>query len=436
MTRGYYVVLHLVVLRSRFVAAMVGACLLCLPALAVNGTRDAHTLRTIAFTHYLEKDLDSAFEYYQQAVDVASKEYGRDSTYVGDLYYEMGTIALNKKRFNSAENYLREAVKQNPNSIMAHVKLAELLELRARPDLALEQIQKALAKDSKSPEARHALVLWLVEQKNSAAAVREAYTLERSSTIGVSHPEESEPKLATITPAQIEKPAESAEKTEKPEEKPPEAKPTGVQTVFNVLFQHPASKPAVAPAPKPAVKAAPKPSPIAVVRQRPPRHKEQPQPPRTKPAHKAPQEPVVVETKETKELKATQGVLKTTAELKKEKPKQEQRTENETREQPQPQVTSSAAPVRMEPVLVPVPGKKHGSKLGLVPPPPPTPIFAPPPVAVQQPPPQPAPKPVVKKEKPKEPPASEEKPAAAPSASSQDDDFFLKWADVKGKKKP
>ena len=71
MTRGYYVVLQAIVLRSRFFAALVGACLLCLPALALNGPRNAQSLRSMAFERYLEKDLDSAFDYYQQAVEMA-----------------------------------------------------------------------------------------------------------------------------------------------------------------------------------------------------------------------------------------------------------------------------------------------------------------------------------------------------------------------------
>ncbi len=151
--------------------------LLSSPPSFAGKTTDAPALRSIAFEHYLSGDSDAALDYYQKAVDTASRDYGADSSYIAQLYYEMGTLALDAKKFLKSESYLQKAVQHNPNSIMARVKFAELLQLRGKNDEALQQIQAALAKHSGSPEAREALVVWLQSNKKMARAIHESYNL-------------------------------------------------------------------------------------------------------------------------------------------------------------------------------------------------------------------------------------------------------------------
>jgi hypothetical protein len=148
-----------------------------LPAFAESGKTDAPALRSIAFEHYLSGDSEAALDYYQKAVDTAAREYGPASSYIGQLYYEMGTLALDAKKFVRSESYLQKAVEHNPNSVMARVKFAELLQLRGKNDEALVQIQAALAKHSSAPEAREALVTWLQANKKTARAIHESYNL-------------------------------------------------------------------------------------------------------------------------------------------------------------------------------------------------------------------------------------------------------------------
>src|SRR5262249_27666777 len=93
---------------------------------------------------------------YEQAVETAKKLYGANAGYVGDLYYEMGSIALKDAKFPRAESYLTEAVKVKPNSVTVRAKLVDLLLLRGRPDEARDHAKKAVIKHPDSLEARQA----------------------------------------------------------------------------------------------------------------------------------------------------------------------------------------------------------------------------------------------------------------------------------------
>ena len=141
---------------------------------------DPYTLREIAFTHYLDNDVEVALDFYEKAVNQAIKEYGAESSCLGDLYYEMGAIAFDSGKFQKAETYLKQAVHINPNLLAARLKLAHLLEVREQPTQAYEQIRQVLAIKSDSREAMQALTLWLIRQKNTAAAIHEAYVMSQN----------------------------------------------------------------------------------------------------------------------------------------------------------------------------------------------------------------------------------------------------------------
>ena len=71
---------------------------------------DPRELRLAAFQKYLEGDLPGASDLYRRAIQAGETAYGKDSTFVADLCYEVGTIALEDGQFQNAENYLKKAV--------------------------------------------------------------------------------------------------------------------------------------------------------------------------------------------------------------------------------------------------------------------------------------------------------------------------------------
>jgi Flp pilus assembly protein TadD len=136
---------------------------------------DPKLLRAAAFDHYIKGDTESALNFYERAVQKATEQYGPDSSYVGDLYFEMGMLAWDTGKFAKAEHFLTESARLNPNSLTCRLKLAELLKLREKPAAALVQIQSALATHQTSPEARQELSSWLRSQGHIVAAAQQAY---------------------------------------------------------------------------------------------------------------------------------------------------------------------------------------------------------------------------------------------------------------------
>ncbi len=131
---------------------------------------DPRELRLAAFQKYLEGDYQGAGLIYAQAIAAAEAAYGKNSTFVADLCYEVGTISLEDGQFQTAEKYLQQAVKQKPNSVMARVKYADLLAMRGNTGEAFTQIQQALKVSPGSPVAQQAMVKWMMSQSNHKTA--------------------------------------------------------------------------------------------------------------------------------------------------------------------------------------------------------------------------------------------------------------------------
>lgn len=419
---------------------------------SMGDSDDPKALRSIAFKSYLDKNPDEALVFYQKAVNSAIKAYGADSTFVADLYYEMGALSLESGKFVTAENWLQKAVAQNPNSVMARVKLAELLQVREKHTEALAQIQAALKKNPRSLEARHALVLWLIDRKNSAAAIKEAYALEQLSKPGAAKSDLGARLAITNIPTQSIPLQAKAAAEQKPKAETP-AKPAQLPVLSFLRGAQKKAAPAAAAEPKPQPKpVAPPPKPAA-------KHVEAPKPAKTAEtkhskhktkekdhaaAHKAapaPEhaaEPVTALKAVPESLSSTlkTSVKQVKASAKPAPAAKPQPSENETPEsapveQPAPAAVTPPPPMRIE-------SHKGHPKPGLVPPPPPT-VYFPPPQMMQP----PRAKPVAAKPKPKEPPKeakdtpseAAEKPAAT-GGNSDDASFMLQWADVKRKPKP
>lgn len=351
-------------------------------------------LRAEALENRLRGMNDQALDAYERAVDIARREFGENSTYVADIYFDMGSIALQASKFERAENYLNSAVKVNPYSVAARVKLAELLRVRGRPEDAARQAQQALKKHPDSLEARHQLAMSYLEM-NELNKANEEFAHFDALLKGKNAPPPR--SLGTVPPPQpageakplagLLAPIKAPAKTE-PEAKP---KPETAPKTQPEKKPAPEAKPKVGPAPKPKAEEKPKPKP--------------------KPKAEA-------------------------------KPKLEAKPKVEPGAEPKPQVKPVAKPVEL---------KAKPARNRLVPPPPPlVPAFPggmippPPPggyglttgnpnyrlnTQVQ----------IKPKEKPKEPPKEqppEEKPAQSGSGgAAPDDDFLLEWADKGGKKK-
>lgn len=410
---------------------------------------DAPGLRSIAFEHYLSGDTEAALDYYQKAIDTASREYGQDSSYIGQLYYEMGTLALDAKKFVRSECYLQKAVQHNPNSVMARVKFAELLQLRGKNEEALQQINAALAKHSNSPEAREALVIWLQANHKTARAIHESYNVTRVAAGNAVAPPVSQTVLAKTetkpaepamiaaatpipAPASTSAPA-SAQATTKPPVKAPLKLFPWMQPEKKAepKKEEAKEKPADKKEEKKAAESKKTEKKAASAKKEPKQQK----PAKDKPVkekHAKPGKPAQEQVTD-EGLQASTAALRTTA---KTIPKKKEAAES----------APTAAPPA-PPVVLAVPAVKSSKRSNtMVPPPPPlVPSFANP-MGMFQPPPQMYQPPAVPKaaKKPKPAPAApakeapaETKATAASSSGGEESDpsFLLDWGGANAKKK-
>lgn len=492
-------------LRKQLGVALAASLLLVsspLASRAVTGASESpNDLRKHALASYIEKkSLDplnafpSALEAYERAIKAASDKYGKDSPFIANMHYEIGVLALENAAFPAAHHHLSEAVKLNPNSVMARVKYAHTLEMQGHPDQALMQIQTALARNSRSPEARAALVKWLSKHNQNVAAIRES-----SAIVAVMQPPPSQKqtKLASaVAPPPMVKPMQAPKpvpKVEAPPPQPVKEEPPKVED----------SGPHFEPVNKPKEQSKPVLSVIDILRRQvktnaPPKvdleakqkeaeekakqerakqekakqeherqererqrqekaERQRQEKQRNKESRKEKSKPekkhkpsdlVPSEPGELQALQPSMGVLKTTAKMKdktakpksepKAEPKESSPTENETPDSGQ----QVAIPVQTQPMMPAfkmdsTPAPKVKAKRGLVPPPPPmTPVFPVAPMPIMQPS-RPIPvkpkktAPVVRED---DTPAAE-RPAPAPSSGNpeQDSEFMLEWAAVKKK---
>jgi tetratricopeptide (TPR) repeat protein len=164
-------------------------------------------LRDIAFRRYLENKPDTALDFYQKAIEKSVREYGANASYTSELYLEASTVALSMSKFTLAENYLSKAVTINPNSIVARMRLAEVLKLREKPQAELGQIEAAISRHGQTAEARGKLVAWL-QRNNPAQASKQAFLINRvnnppSASHSLSEPIKKTEPLASITPINV-----------------------------------------------------------------------------------------------------------------------------------------------------------------------------------------------------------------------------------------
>lgn len=203
-------------------------------------TDSPQELRAIAFRRTLEGHHDTALDFYQKAIEKSTKEFGANSTYTGDLYFEMGMLAFNMSKFTTAEYCLTKAVQINPHAVVARLKLAELLRIREKPAAAQAQVQQSVEHNINSPEARQQLVTYL-QETNPAAAAKHSFVLHQillgipvKPTVKKPAPAKEENPSSIKKPSAADKPSTpkspsktSAKATSKPTEqhKPQPGKP-------------------------------------------------------------------------------------------------------------------------------------------------------------------------------------------------------------------
>jgi hypothetical protein len=164
--------------KAKFIwlALLIYQCL-SMPAFASNNMQMIAGYKVKAIEHALSGNPEVALDELTAAVDLASSEYGAHSSSVSALYYDMGTIALNASLFPKAQTYLQKAVNANPNSSVARVKLAELLNLMGQRDESKTELAKVLSKHANDSYARSILLHAYQEEGNAAQATKEAFVL-------------------------------------------------------------------------------------------------------------------------------------------------------------------------------------------------------------------------------------------------------------------
>ncbi|MBY0359038.1 MAG: hypothetical protein K2W82_13630 [Candidatus Obscuribacterales bacterium] len=213
-------------------------CLLisCLSAFAVllpagampNDAESIRQLRARAVECQWRGDRDGAIGLNRQAINLASRAFGAGSSYVAEMHYDIGVLALSDSNFNQAEESFEQAVHLNPNYYPARIKLAELMHLRGHPEVAVKESQLVLSKHRGNVQAREMLAIAYQDMGNSYKALRECFYLDQA-IHGKMPPA---PVIAPPPPAKpVEKPpAEETKKTEPPKPVKKETKPVEKKT--------------------------------------------------------------------------------------------------------------------------------------------------------------------------------------------------------------
>ena len=91
--------------------------------------------------------LDEAEAMYRQLLEISPEQT--------DVLYLLGTLALQKKSFDSAIELLYKAVRLAPDVVAYEFTLAQALQDSGHPKEALEHYKSVLAKDDSLPETYH-----------------------------------------------------------------------------------------------------------------------------------------------------------------------------------------------------------------------------------------------------------------------------------------
>jgi hypothetical protein len=136
-----------------------------------------HHAIELLFKH---KDDGNGFEWYQKAIELANKDYGPNSSYLGDLYFELGSAEKEAGHFKQAEQHYEASLKCKPNSVNTRLQLAYLYKKEKRTKDLYNQIQAIKTKDPGSTQVQQALLsLYSQENKRPDQAAQSALVVHQ-----------------------------------------------------------------------------------------------------------------------------------------------------------------------------------------------------------------------------------------------------------------
>jgi tetratricopeptide (TPR) repeat protein len=421
-----------------------------LQALAITGVSatessdvaNIRTMRVNALQLCATGQVDDGLHVFENAIGLAEKTFGKESSYVADLCFDAGVAALRTDRYPKAEHCLAKAVALKPNGTEARLKLAEYYRIKGKYNEAKTQLSKVLSQDPQNVHAHEQLALTYDKEGNAAKATEQCAHLDDIISGRAAPVQLASAMMPSVRPTP-----------------PPLANPINVRAAAQPKPE------AATPAPAPTEPA--KPATTAPAAAKPPAQPaiQAPPPPANKGDRKA-IEKWLQQLKHQKELREQAAKKKAEIENAAKKKKQhgdkhdrkpaahkaapaietgmmgvQERIRAEAKlltkvKKPATAATTELIPAGTEPVVSapkPVPKPRRG----LVPPPPPVvPVFGMP--AAVPPPPQPRPPaptgPKLQERKPMEDPDGGSESHSSSGGGDDDADFLLDWAGKKKKK--
>ena len=156
------------------------ACFSNAPVRAAEQGKTTQYYRAQALQNIAAGREEEAIDSYKSAIKAATAQYGKDSTYLSELYFEMGNLARSNGQSEIAKSYYQSAVTYRPNDIPARLQLADLERNTKNIREAFEDSKAAFKLNQSSPIARKGLMLCLQQSGRPAEAAQIAITLHRS----------------------------------------------------------------------------------------------------------------------------------------------------------------------------------------------------------------------------------------------------------------
>lgn len=163
--------------------------------------KSTRKLRAQALEYVNAGNIQQAIVTYDAAIKAATIEFGQESTYVGELYFEEGNLARKNGAAELAKKCYEKAVNYRPADVSARVQLAELERNTGNTRAAFDNARLAYAINPNLAISRKELSLCLQLSGRPSEASQIAATLARTSKNVPALPKASKFKV-TATPIQ------------------------------------------------------------------------------------------------------------------------------------------------------------------------------------------------------------------------------------------
>ena len=173
-----------------------------LQAARADGGKTTQFFRSQALQNIAAGRESEALESYKAAIKVARTQYGQESTYLSELYFEMGNLARSNGQSEIAQDCYQSAVKYRPNDIPTRLQLADLERNTKNIREAFDESKKAFQLSKNSPIARKGLMLCLQQCGRPAEAAQIAATIHHEGqTVSSSKLPANIPNMADHAPS-------------------------------------------------------------------------------------------------------------------------------------------------------------------------------------------------------------------------------------------